>query len=59
MLEEFDHGDLNAHPAFRELSPSAEKLSRFIFDRVGGVLPRGGVELTHVRVQETEKYRAI
>ncbi|MBI2945027.1 MAG: 6-carboxytetrahydropterin synthase QueD [Candidatus Wallbacteria bacterium] len=58
VLEELDHTYLNELPAFREVNPSAENLSKYIFDRVSERLPGQGATLTHVRVHETDRYSA-
>ncbi|MBO7430101.1 MAG: 6-carboxytetrahydropterin synthase QueD [Spirochaetia bacterium] len=53
VLETLDHQDLNA-TIFKDFEPSAENISRYIFDSLKALLP-SGVRLTGVEVFETEK----
>lgn len=53
VLETLDHQDLNS-TIFKDLEPSAENISRYIFDSLKTFLP-SGVRLTGVEVFETEK----
>ncbi|MBO7093839.1 MAG: 6-carboxytetrahydropterin synthase QueD [Spirochaetia bacterium] len=53
VLETLDHQDLNS-TIFKDLEPSAENISRYIFDSLKTLLP-SGVRLTGVEVFETEK----
>ena len=53
-LESLDHHDLNTTPYFKEKEPSAENISRYIFDSLKTTLP-SVVKLTGVEVFETEK----
>jgi 6-pyruvoyltetrahydropterin/6-carboxytetrahydropterin synthase len=52
ILGELDHTSLNDHPAFKDGSPSAERIARFVFDRMSASLP--GVSFSLVEVFETE-----
>ena len=54
VLEALDHHDLNATPYFTEQEPSAENISRYIFDSMKKLLPQH-VRLSGVEVFETEK----
>ena len=54
VLEALDHHDLNATPYFAELEPSAENISRYIFDSLKTLLP-SGLRMKGVEVSETEK----
>lgn len=54
ILELLDHKDLNSTPYFSGLEPSAENISRFIFERLKPMLP-SGVFLSGVEIFETEK----
>jgi 6-pyruvoyltetrahydropterin/6-carboxytetrahydropterin synthase len=56
ITAELDHSSLNDHPAFSDGSPSAERIARFVFDRMRGELP--AVKLSLVEVFETERNRA-
>ena len=54
MLENLDHHDLNSTPYFKEQEPSAENISRYIFDSLKTLLP-SGIRMAGVEVFETEK----
>ena len=54
VLETLDHHDLNSTPYFTEQEPSAENISRYIFDSLKALLP-AGVHMAGVEVFETEK----
>ncbi len=54
VLETLDHHDLNTTPYFAEKEPSAENISRYIFDSLKALLP-SGVHMAGVEVFETEK----
>ena len=41
VLENLDHHDLNSTPYFKEQEPSAENISRYIFDSLKTLLPAG------------------
>ncbi len=56
IMGELDHTSLNDHPEFADGSPSAERIARYIFDRMSKALP--GVTLSLVEVFETETNRA-
>ena len=55
-IAELDHSSLNDHPAFGDGCPSAERIARFIHDRMSAELPRAS--LTLVEVFETDRNRA-
>ena len=54
VLETLDHHDLNSTPYFKEQEPSAENISRYIFDSLKTLLP-AGIRMAGVEVFETEK----
>ena len=54
VLSALDHHDLNTTPYFKEQEPSAENISRFIFDSLKKMLPQN-VRLSGVEIFETEK----
>lgn len=54
VLETMDHHDLNSTPYFTEQEPSAENISRYIFDSLKTLLP-SGIRMAGVEVFETEK----
>jgi len=51
-----DHSSLNDHPAFRDGCPSAERIARFVYERMHEKMP--GAALTLVEVFETDRNRA-
>lgn len=58
VIAPFDNNDLNAHPAFNNLNPSAEHVARYIahhmHDRVGPALAPYGAKVAAVRVTESQ-----
>ncbi len=56
VTAELDHSSLNDHPAFRDGCPSAERIARFVFERMREQMPRAGFTL--VEVFETDRARA-
>ena len=54
VLDRFDHKDLNSLPYFAETEPSAENISRIIFDELKLFIP-SNTRLSGVEVFETEK----
>ena len=55
-IEDYDHADLNKVPPFDRINPSAENISRVIFDNVDGMLPEG-LEVESVEVWESDNYK--
>jgi 6-pyruvoyltetrahydropterin/6-carboxytetrahydropterin synthase len=53
---ELDHSNLNDHPAFADGSPSAERIARFVYEKLGEALPKTDICL--VEVFETGENRA-
>ena len=56
LLAEIDHTNLNDHPAFSDGRPSAERIAKFVHDRMSAALP--GTHLSLVEVYETDINRA-
>jgi len=54
LLDEIDHKYLNELPAFRDQNPSSENLARYLYERLGAVLNREGVEVQRVSVWESD-----
>ncbi len=59
IIEELDHTLLNDHPEFSELNPSAERIAKFIHDKLKKHLLETGVNITEICVQESETSRAV
>jgi 6-pyruvoyltetrahydropterin/6-carboxytetrahydropterin synthase len=53
VLGELDHSDLNAHPAFANVNPSAEAIARYIYRTLAGRLDGARVWVARVTVEET------
>jgi 6-pyruvoyltetrahydropterin/6-carboxytetrahydropterin synthase len=56
VIHELDHTSLNDHPAFSDGCPSAERIARFVYDKMHAELP--DAPFTLVEVFETERNRA-
>jgi 6-pyruvoyltetrahydropterin/6-carboxytetrahydropterin synthase len=56
ITAELDHSSLNDHPAFSDGCPSAERIARFIFERMRADMPK--TRFTLVEVFETDRNRA-
>ena len=54
LLGELDHKYLNDLPAFSQVSPSSEQISRYLFDRLSSRLDDNNVRLELVTVWESE-----
>ena len=52
VAQEFHYRDMNEHPAFKDLSPSAEVVARYFFREVKARLGAEGGLLRRVRVWE-------
>jgi 6-pyruvoyltetrahydropterin/6-carboxytetrahydropterin synthase len=53
---ELDHSSLNDHPAFSDGCPSAERIAKFVFEKMLAQMP--SANLTLVEVFETDRNRA-
>jgi 6-pyruvoyltetrahydropterin/6-carboxytetrahydropterin synthase len=58
LLGEFDHRILNEHTFFSSENPTAENISRYIFERLSADLNGEGRSVTAVTVAESDRYRA-
>jgi 6-pyruvoyltetrahydropterin/6-carboxytetrahydropterin synthase len=56
VTTELDHSSLNDHPAFADGCPSAERIARFIYEKMHAQLPQ--TNFTLVEVFETDRNRA-
>jgi 6-pyruvoyltetrahydropterin/6-carboxytetrahydropterin synthase len=56
VVLELDHTSLNDHPAFSDGCPSAERVARYVFEKVHAEMPK--VTLSLVEVFETDRNRA-
>jgi 6-pyruvoyltetrahydropterin/6-carboxytetrahydropterin synthase len=52
-IAELDHRDLNTHPYFANVNPTAENIARWIYERLAGALPPQ-VWLIEVTAEETD-----
>lgn len=54
VVDELDHHDLNEHPAFRDINPSSEHISMFLFHALKEGLQTDRYSLYSVEVRETD-----
>jgi 6-pyruvoyltetrahydropterin/6-carboxytetrahydropterin synthase len=59
ILDELDHTLLNDHPEFKELNPSAERIAKFIHDKLKEHLVESDVQIKEICVHESENSRAV
>ena len=61
VFEELDHRNLNDIKTFADADPSAELISKFVYDRLRPLLPEEGERYTLSRIEvfETEKNMAV
>ena len=52
-LEELDHADLNAVPAFAARNPTSEALARYLYDKLSAQLNTARCRVQRVAVSET------
>jgi 6-pyruvoyltetrahydropterin/6-carboxytetrahydropterin synthase len=57
ILDQFDHGMLNEHEAFRDCNPSSELIARHVYRELARELP-GGVAMEAVTVWESDNAAA-
>ena len=55
VVGKFDHQVFNEVPPFDKLNPTAENLSRYFYQQINKLLPRG-VKVAKIKLWETEKY---
>ena len=58
IIEELDHKMLNNLKPFKEINPSSENVSRFVFYRIKEKLPEG-VKIISTAIWESERSKAI
>lgn len=60
-VEDFEHRDLNALPAFAGAAPTAEQVARIVCERAHAALERAGgaARVQEVEVWETPTYRVV
>mgnify|MGYP001165874008 CR=1 FL=1 len=59
VLKEMDHAFLNDLAPFRDVSPTAERIARFIADRLNEQVASLGLTVSHVAVWESEGSKAV
>ena len=59
VLETLDHKNLNEVPELGSMSPTAENISRWIFEALAKKIQRPGVRLGRVAVGESPGYEAV
>ncbi len=58
-IDELDHRDLNEHPAFQNINPSSEHISKFIYEELLKELKSEKCRLYYVKVRETDSSGVI
>jgi 6-pyruvoyltetrahydropterin/6-carboxytetrahydropterin synthase len=58
VINELDHKYLNENPAFRELSPSSEHISHYLYQRLSERLNNDNIKVESVTVWESENASA-
>lgn len=58
VINELDHKYLNENPAFRELSPSSEHISRYLYQRLSERLNNDVIRVDAVTVWESDNASA-
>jgi len=53
ILDELDHADLNAIPAFRKINPTSENIAKHLYDSLTNELKTGRRAIARVVVAET------
>ena len=59
IISSFDHKYLNNLPEFKEINPSSENISRFIFNKIDNELKGDKVKVKKVAVWESDSSCAI
>lgn len=54
LLDELDHKYLNDLDPFKKDSPSSENISRYLFERLSGVLNNSNITVEQINVWESE-----
>jgi len=58
VINELDHKYLNENPAFADISPSSEHISRFLFKRLSEHLNNDNIKVDSVTVWESDNASA-
>ncbi len=59
VVDDLDHRDLNAHPAFLDRNPSSEHIAMYIFSELQEELKTDRYQLFSVTVRETDSSGVI
>ena len=54
LLAEFDHSDLNAHPAFSDTNPTSELIARYLYKRLEDAVEDQPACVDRVTISESE-----
>ena len=57
VVDRFDHRSLNDMPEFAEINPTAENISRIIFDDLSQRIDTDQARVVAVTVRESDRYR--
>jgi len=58
VINELDHKYLNDNPAFKELSPSSENISRYLYEKISERLNNDNIKVDSVTVWESDNASA-
>ncbi len=54
LLDELDHKYVNQHPFFKEISPSSENISRYLYQQLSERLNDGNITVEKIGVWESD-----
>jgi 6-pyruvoyltetrahydropterin/6-carboxytetrahydropterin synthase len=57
IVDEFDHHALNELPEFGDMNPTAENISRVVFEKLSVKINSPQVKLVSITVSESDRYR--
>ena len=58
VINEFDHKYLNENPVFRDISPSSEHISRYLYHRISERINNDNIKVASITVWESENASA-
>jgi len=58
VINEFDHKYLNENPVFRDISPSSEHISKYLYHRISERINNDKIKVASITVWESENASA-
>lgn len=58
MIAGWDHQDLNLHPDFQTINPSAEQIAKLLHDRLSAIVNNEQTRISKVTIWENERCSA-